>query len=86
MELTFDSPASTTTHRDVTPQTEAGDISSDSLTSSDDVTPAVVFYANTLRWLDNVGKCLSHVSRPIRRGKIFDNLKPKRRGLMRHLK
>ena len=79
MELSFDS-------RDVT-RPEAGDARKPSATDSDDVTgPAITFYANTLRWIDNIGKCLTHVSRPVRRGHLFKNTKPKRLGLMRHIR
>ena len=48
--------------------------------------PTCVFYANTMRWLDNVKTCMAHVGRPIKRGQLFGPRRQKRKNLMRHLK
>ena len=48
--------------------------------------PTCVFYANTIRWLDSVKNCFTHVGRPIRRGKLFGPHRAKKKKFMRHLR
>ncbi|XP_048751983.2 protein hobbit-like isoform X2 [Ostrea edulis] len=48
--------------------------------------PSCLFYASTLKFLDKIGTCLASVTRPIKRGAIFKNTKPKKIQLTRHYK
>ena len=45
-----------------------------------------LLYGSTLRWFDNLRFILSGVSRPTRRGPLFNNTKPKKKQLSRHYK
>ncbi|XP_078336664.1 protein hobbit-like [Crassostrea virginica] len=46
--------------------------------------PSCLFYASTLKFLDKIGTCLASVTRPIKRGAIFKNTKPRKIQLTRH--
>ncbi|GAB6029832.1 hypothetical protein CHUAL_005542 [Chamberlinius hualienensis] len=59
---------------DVKTNTETGDI------------PCMLFYNNTLKWLENLKVILSGVTRPIRRGPVFGHQKPRKITLSRHYK
>lgn len=48
--------------------------------------PSCLFYASTLKFLDKIGTCLASVTRPIKRGGIFQNTKPRKIQLTRHYK
>ncbi|CAG9773769.1 unnamed protein product [Ceutorhynchus assimilis] len=48
--------------------------------------PILLIYGSTLRWIENLKLILSGVTRPTRRGKIFDNQRPKKIQLSRHYK
>ncbi|KAK3084827.1 hypothetical protein FSP39_019738 [Pinctada imbricata] len=48
--------------------------------------PSCLFYASTIKFLDKLKLCLLAVTRPIRRGRIFKNTKPKKIQLTRHYK
>ncbi|KAL4223450.1 hypothetical protein ACF0H5_016921 [Mactra antiquata] len=48
--------------------------------------PTAEFYASTLRFLDKIKLCLASVTRPIRRGNLFNNIKPRKPQLGRHYK
>ncbi|KAI4455969.1 antigen mlaa-22-related [Holotrichia oblita] len=63
---------------------ETKPISNQSPTSSD--IPVLSLYGSTLRWFENLKLILSGVTRPTRRGKIFDNVRPKKIQLSRHYK
>ncbi|KAI0220373.1 hypothetical protein LSAT2_028117 [Lamellibrachia satsuma] len=45
-----------------------------------------LFYGSTLRWLDKIKMCLARVSRPIRRGRLFDWTPARKPQLGRHYK
>ncbi|XP_072163323.1 bridge-like lipid transfer protein family member 2 [Diadema setosum] len=50
-------------------------------------TPNCLFYSSTMRWLQNFQTCvLGNVTRPIKRGKVFNNTVPKKKALSRHYK
>ncbi|KAA0202060.1 hypothetical protein HAZT_HAZT000626 [Hyalella azteca] len=44
----------------------------------------MLFYGSTLRWFENLKFILSGVTRPIRRGKVFNNTAPRKPQLSRH--
>ncbi|XP_013416630.1 protein KIAA0100 [Lingula anatina] len=47
--------------------------------------PSCIFFASTLRWMDKIKMILASVSRPIRRGPLYDAvLKPKKLQFTRH--
>nr|XP_002730876.1 PREDICTED: UPF0378 protein KIAA0100-like [Saccoglossus kowalevskii] len=46
--------------------------------------PSSLFYASTMRWLQNFQSILREVTRPTKRGKLFKNTKPKKPLLSRH--
>ena len=49
--------------------------------------PSVFLYANTFRWFQNYQAVnISRVSRPIKRGKYYNNVKPKKQALGRQYK
>lgn len=48
--------------------------------------PILVLYGSTLRWFENLKLILSGVTRPTRRGKIFNNVRPRKIQLSRHYK
>ncbi|XP_060562860.1 LOW QUALITY PROTEIN: protein hobbit-like [Ruditapes philippinarum] len=48
--------------------------------------PEFEFYASTLKFLDKIKMCLGNVTRPIRRGQVFQNLKIRKPQLSRHYK
>ncbi|CAI9740932.1 Hypothetical predicted protein [Octopus vulgaris] len=48
--------------------------------------PICLFFASTLRFMDRIKLCLSRVTRPIKRGILFQNTNPKKPQLSRHYK
>lgn len=48
--------------------------------------PTLLLYGSTLRWIENLKLILSGVTRPTKRGKIFNNLRPRKIQLSRHYK
>lgn len=48
--------------------------------------PTLLLYGSTLRWFENLKLILSGVTRPTRRGKIFNNVRPRKIQLSRHYK
>ncbi|XP_069135589.1 protein hobbit-like isoform X1 [Argopecten irradians] len=48
--------------------------------------PSCLFYASTLRFLDKIKMCFANVTRPIRRGSLFNVIKPRKPQLTRHYK
>ncbi|KAG8450808.1 hypothetical protein GDO86_003178 [Hymenochirus boettgeri] len=48
--------------------------------------PRILLYSSTLRWMQNFWATWSSVTRPICRGKLFDNLKPSKKKLGQHYK
>ncbi|XP_054265215.1 protein hobbit isoform X2 [Macrosteles quadrilineatus] len=52
--------------------------------SSDLDCPVALLYGSTLRWFENLKLILSGVTRPTRRGPIFNNLRPRKIPLSRH--
>ncbi|XP_052074223.1 protein KIAA0100-like isoform X2 [Mytilus californianus] len=48
--------------------------------------PKCIFYASTLRFLDKIKLCLAGVTRPTRRGALFDSNKSRKPQLTRHYK
>lgn len=46
--------------------------------------PTLSLYGSTLRWFENLKLILSGVTRPTRRGKIFNNVRPRKLQLSRH--
>lgn len=50
---------------------------------SDDL-PNLVLYGSTLRWFESLKLILSGVTRPTRRGPVFNNVRPRKKQLSRH--
>uniref|UniRef100_A0A8C5MXP2 Bridge-like lipid transfer protein family member 2 n=1 Tax=Leptobrachium leishanense TaxID=445787 RepID=A0A8C5MXP2_9ANUR len=48
--------------------------------------PRILLYSSTLRWMQNFWATWSSVTRPICRGKLFNNLKPGKKKLGQHYK
>jgi hypothetical protein len=48
--------------------------------------PTFKFYASTSRFLERIKNLLSSITRPIKRGKLFQNLRPRKPILSRHFK
>uniref|UniRef100_A0A336L3B3 CSON015125 protein n=1 Tax=Culicoides sonorensis TaxID=179676 RepID=A0A336L3B3_CULSO len=48
--------------------------------------PNLVLYGSTLRWFESLKLILSGVTRPTRRGPVFNNLRPRKKQLSRHYK
>ncbi|XP_065157345.1 LOW QUALITY PROTEIN: protein hobbit [Atheta coriaria] len=48
--------------------------------------PMLSLYGSTLRWFENLKLILQGVTRPTRRGRIFNNLRPRKLQLSRHYK
>ncbi|EFA07873.1 UPF0378 protein KIAA0100-like Protein [Tribolium castaneum] len=48
--------------------------------------PMLLLYGSTLRWIENLKLILSGVTRPTKRGKIFNNVRPRKTQLSRHYK
>ncbi|XP_067866880.1 LOW QUALITY PROTEIN: bridge-like lipid transfer protein family member 2 [Heterodontus francisci] len=48
--------------------------------------PRILLYSSTLRWMQNFWATWTTVSRPICRGKLFQNLKPSKKKLSQHFK
>ncbi|XP_078063101.1 bridge-like lipid transfer protein family member 2 isoform X1 [Mustelus asterias] len=48
--------------------------------------PRILLYSSTLRWMQNFWATWTTVSRPICRGKLFQNLKPSKKKLSQHYK
>ncbi|XP_052234314.1 protein KIAA0100-like isoform X2 [Dreissena polymorpha] len=48
--------------------------------------PSGLFYSSTLRFMEKIGQCLASITRPIRRGKLFQNTKARKPMLSRHYK
>ncbi|KAH8380297.1 hypothetical protein KR009_009804, partial [Drosophila setifemur] len=48
--------------------------------------PSLVLYGSTLRWFESLQLILSGVTRPTRRGSVFNNVRPKKKPLSRHYK
>ncbi|XP_034656577.1 protein KIAA0100 [Drosophila subobscura] len=48
--------------------------------------PSLVLYGSTLRWFESLQLILSGVTRPTRRGPVFNNVRPKKKPLSRHYK
>ncbi|XP_017781578.1 PREDICTED: protein KIAA0100 [Nicrophorus vespilloides] len=48
--------------------------------------PMLSLYGSTLRWFENLKLILSGVTRPTRRGRIFNNIRPRKIQLSRHYK
>ncbi|XP_063359180.1 protein hobbit [Cydia amplana] len=46
--------------------------------------PILLLYGSTLRWFESLKLILSGVTRPTRRGRVFENLKPRKLQLSRH--
>uniref|UniRef100_A0A1B0GN73 FMP27/BLTP2/Hobbit GFWDK motif-containing RBG unit domain-containing protein n=1 Tax=Phlebotomus papatasi TaxID=29031 RepID=A0A1B0GN73_PHLPP len=46
--------------------------------------PNLVLYGSTLRWFENLKLILSGVTRPTRRGPVFNNVRPRKKQLSRH--
>lgn len=46
--------------------------------------PNLVLYGSTLRWFESLKLILSGVTRPTRRGPVFNNVRPKKKQLSRH--
>ncbi|KAK2723735.1 hypothetical protein QYM36_002172 [Artemia franciscana] len=51
-----------------------------------DLRPITLLYGSTLKWFENLKYILTGVSRPIRRGRIFNNLRKRKPNLSRHYK
>ncbi|KAF2895185.1 hypothetical protein ILUMI_10985 [Ignelater luminosus] len=48
--------------------------------------PMLLLYSSTLRWIENLKLILSGVTRPTKRGRIFNNVRPRKIQLSRHYK
>lgn len=48
--------------------------------------PSLVLYGSTLRWFESLKLILSGVIRPTRRGRVFNNVRPRKKQLSRHYK
>ncbi|XP_055909617.1 protein hobbit [Eupeodes corollae] len=48
--------------------------------------PSLVLYGSTLRWFESLKLILSGVTRPTRRGLVFNNVRPRKKQLSRHYK
>nr|XP_036671213.1 protein KIAA0100 [Drosophila suzukii] len=48
--------------------------------------PSLVLYGSTLRWFESLQLILSGVTRPTRRGPVFNNVRPRKKPLSRHYK
>lgn len=48
--------------------------------------PSLVLYGSTLRWFESLNLILSGVTRPTRRGPVFNNVRPRKKQLSRHYK
>lgn len=48
--------------------------------------PRILLYSSTLRWMQNFWATWSSVTRPICRGKLFNNMKPSKKKLGQHYK
>ncbi|KAG5900629.1 hypothetical protein JTB14_005906 [Gonioctena quinquepunctata] len=48
--------------------------------------PTLLLYGSTLRWIESLKLILSGVTRPTKRGKIFNNVRPRKVQLSRHYK
>lgn len=48
--------------------------------------PELVLYGSTLRWFESLKLILSGVTRPTRRGPVFNNIRPRKKQLSRHYK
>lgn len=48
--------------------------------------PRILLYSSTLRWMQNFWATWTSVTRPICRGKLFNNLKPSKKKLGQHYK
>ncbi|XP_021696070.1 protein KIAA0100 isoform X1 [Aedes aegypti] len=53
---------------------------------SDADIPNLVLYGSTLRWFESLKLILSGVTRPTRRGPVFNNVRPRKKQLSRHYK
>ncbi|KAI6225410.1 UPF0378-like protein [Aphelenchoides fujianensis] len=54
--------------------------------SNDNQCPQILFYSNTFKWLEVMKNTLTMVNRPIKRGKIFNEVGSRRQQLSRHFK
>lgn len=61
-------------------------ISFETKASADGDVPTLVLYGSTLRWFESLQLILSGVTRPTRRGLVFNNIRPKKKQLSRHYK
>ncbi|XP_058120058.1 protein hobbit [Anopheles ziemanni] len=52
--------------------------------ASDMDIPNLVLYGSTLRWFESLKLILSGVTRPTRRGPVFNNVRPRKKQLSRH--
>ncbi|XP_055610568.1 protein hobbit isoform X2 [Uranotaenia lowii] len=52
--------------------------------TSDQDIPNLVLYGSTLRWFESLKLILSGVTRPTRRGLVFNNVRPRKKQLSRH--
>ncbi|KAJ8953880.1 hypothetical protein NQ318_019120 [Aromia moschata] len=48
--------------------------------------PILLLYGSTLRWIESLKLILSGVTRPTKRGKVFNNVRPRKIQLSRHYK
>lgn len=48
--------------------------------------PNLVLFGSTLRWFESLQLILSGVTRPTRRGRVFNNIRPRKKQLSRHYK
>lgn len=48
--------------------------------------PSLLLYGSTLRWFESLKLILSGVTRPTRRGPVFNNVRPRKKQLSRHYK
>lgn len=48
--------------------------------------PRILLYSSTLRWMQNFWATWTSVTRPICRGKLFNNMKPSKKKLGQHYK